>query len=97
MVFVDKNQTLQPPVGYKCVGVVANGAYLQVIYISGVSRIVVYLNDMGREVGRTETALPLPTPIKPKQEPISRWFRFRNGWLIVLEGLTELIRCLNKS
>jgi hypothetical protein len=103
MVLLDKNQTLQPPEGYTLRAVAADGAYLRATYDKTlrphvVSKVVVYLNDQGREVARSidETDYSAFAP-KPEPPPAPRRFRFRNGFLIALQGLQEMLKCLSKS
>jgi hypothetical protein len=111
MRFLDKNQTLEPPEGYKFRSTDVDGAYLRLTYyqsvyqtgtllVIGENVIVVYLNDMGREVGRSTASYrwPQPDPL-PVEAAFSRqWqfrlLRFKNGFLIVLQGLQEMIKCL---
>lgn len=103
MTLLDKNKTLQEPVGYDVHSVVADGAYLRIEYHLSTYNpaqygiIVVYLNDQGREVARC-----LIEPKAPKAEPeivapISRWSRFCTGWYLILTGLQEMIQCRKKS
>ena len=97
----DKNETLQPPAEFQFLSVRAAGAYLQLEYgkkiEGGLRRVVIYLNDMGREVLRTTDVVwppkpPVATPIKS----VGAWFKFRNGFLIALQGLREMSICLKK-
>jgi predicted class III extradiol MEMO1 family dioxygenase len=87
MEFFDKNQTLVPPEGYRLSGVVATGSYMRVVYhqtadteTQHVRNIVeVYLNDMGREVGRTTdiATWPIAPPASPKRwwETLIQYYR----------------------
>lgn len=98
MEIFDKNQTLQPPEDYWVHSVSADGSYLRLEYrqglcatgttaVIGENTVVVFLNDAGREVLRTQREeVWLPSP-----EPVGRWFRFRDGCLIVLGGLQEMM------
>ena len=58
MVIRDKNETLQQPEGYALYSVQGEGAYLRLEYRlfeynpARYAAIIVYLNDMGREVAR---------------------------------------------
>lgn len=106
MILHDMNQSWTQPEGYRFVGVLAQGAFLMVLFIQdrdtplcrAYHQIAIYVNDMGREVMRTEelseTYLPLN---KPAPAPVGRWFRFKNGFYIALQGFQEMIRCLKKS
>jgi hypothetical protein len=108
MNILDKNQTLQPPDGFgDPVSVVADGAYLRVEYrqnifktatrtIIGKNVVNIFLNDQGREVARSverkDYSLLLAALAPKKKVSVSRRFRFKNGFLIVLEGLQEMFR-----
>lgn len=102
MNIVDKNQTLEPPAGYDLCDVCAEGSYLRLAYHKNFegrhSSLVIYLTDMGREIARTieEYQEPQSEPEPKAYAPIARRFRFRNGWLLLLEGIREIIRCLKK-
>jgi hypothetical protein len=106
MKFIDKNLTLDAPEGYEVDDVRAGGAYLIVDYKredSAVTheggwvdydRIIVFLNDQGREVGR-QIVTAGPDPILPEAaKPVKRRFRIKNGFLLILEGLEEILKCL---
>ena len=97
----DKNETLLAPGNFTLVSVRADGAYLRLEYgqkLEGCVRcVVIYLNDMGREVLRTTdeifmSLVPTVTP-PPVVHP---WFKFKNGFLIVLQGVQEMMTCLSK-
>ena len=107
MLLRDMNQNWTPPDGFVFQDVTASGAYLQVrytqsfaatpIFRQGQHQVVIYVNDMGREVMRTTDTLLAP-PIReeePEPLPVGRRFRFKNGFLIVLQGLEEMIKCLS--
>jgi hypothetical protein len=117
MNIVDINGWLKPSEGYQIDSVRAEGAYLRVEYkhMHPVDsdpdsfiwdREVIYLNDTGREVARTQTEVRLPkeirfpisqpTPESPAVLSVGAWFRFKNGFLILLEGLKEMIQCRSK-
>lgn len=110
MIIYDKNQTLEPPEGYLSESLVADGAYLcatyrQVVFKSGTTVVrghnvvTIYLNDMGREVARSVAKVYRPEPsFEPKVfVPAAARFRLRNGWLLISEGIREVIKCLKKS
>lgn len=103
MEFHDKNQLLEPPAGFTLHGVVVRGAYLQVEYRqkrdNGCGIVTAYLNDQGREVGRCVTEhvnVPQPVYCLPAsqlpREPVSRWRKMYNGFLIALLGLQEMFQ-----
>lgn len=108
----DMNQSWRPPPGFNFAGVTARGSYLLVEYIrrnagdavvrGGWTNIVIYLESQGREVMRTtETIYDLdvypPRPSAPPEpKPVPRRFRFWNGFLLALQGLQEMVRCLKK-
>ena len=102
MRFLDKNQTLRAPEGYVFRSADPDGAYLRLTYYQpvyslaeertiGENAIVIYLNDMGREVGRSVASYRWPAPVV-EFGPMPRKFRFKNGFLIVLQGLQEMFR-----
>ena len=105
MRFEDKNQTLQPPEGYTFRNAETDGAYLRLTYyqtvyktatttVIGENVITIYLNDTGREVGRTIGSVqfpPQPVYKLPPESP-SRKFRIKNGFLITRQGLQEMFR-----
>jgi hypothetical protein len=97
MTFQDKNQTLEAPVGYKFSGSEPMGAFLRVEYRRQVEAreniLTIYLNDMGREVARSEhqVLLPLFAPVT-RPAPVARRFRIKNGFLIMLQGIQEMFR-----
>lgn len=104
MRFLDKNQTLVSPESYLFRSAAADGAYLRLTYYQSVYKaetttvigeniIVIYLNDMGREVGRSVASYRWPEPII-KIVPAPRKFRFRNGFLIARRGIWEMLKCL---
>lgn len=70
MKLIDKNESWLPPVGYDLSKITAEGAFLRLDYYAslpnsngGEKHIVVFVNDMGREVMRAiETYFP-PTPV----------------------------------
>ena len=89
---------MDAPKGFTFKDVRAEGSYLRVEYwrrfVDGDDIAVIYLNDMGREVGRVINTIYLePAPPEPP-EPVSRRFRFYNGFLIALQGLQEMLKCL---
>ena len=104
MRFLDKNQTLEPPEGYKFRSAETDGAYLrltyfQTVYKPGTLQVIgenivrVYLNDQGREVGRSIASYRWPEPVVEIMIA-PRKFRFKNGFLIACQGIWEMIKCL---
>jgi hypothetical protein len=108
MILSDMNKSWKAPEGYTFQKVTARGAYLMVKYVRRQDvpgwlvedQIVIYVNDMGREVMRDEGLVSWPVPVAAVVESnptlVGRWFRIKNGWLIVLHGLQEMIKCLKK-
>jgi hypothetical protein len=104
--FQDMNRTLVAPAGYKFYGAVADGAFLRVEFRQPVFKpetliviarniVVIWLNDMGREVARTYGQVFIQTPVKMSNlQPVARRFRIKNGFLLMLHGLQEMTRCL---
>src|SRR6267142_7265442 len=96
----DMNQSWTPPEGYWFDSISAQGAYLVVQYhqslfvpgtrtVKSQNQVVIYLNDIGREVSRTheQKFYPvLPEPVQKTPDPISSWVRFKNGFFMVLIG-----------
>ena len=105
MEFLDKNMTLEPPKDFTIQDVTADGAYLKVLYTQsfwenplqrGEHRVTVYLNDMRREVARsTSTIFAMPI-VEDAPAPVGRWFRFKNGFFIALQGVQEMLQCLKR-
>ena len=95
----DKNETLQPPAGYFLHAVDAQGAYLRVEYrvTTAVQEgtVVIYLNEMGREVLRTRQVIAAPKNIKPVVV-LTRWMKFKNGFFMMLIGIEEMFTCRRK-
>jgi hypothetical protein len=102
------NQSWTPPAGYDLVEFGPEGAYLRAKYVQfifhdlglprrGQNVVIVYLTDMGREVARTKDQEWFPRTVDPPKAPVDRWFRFRNGWLLVLQGLQEMIKSCHKK
>lgn len=91
--------------GYRFFSAHAQGAYLRVEFRKRFEteapepireeHIVVFVNDMGREVARTihmnEYYLPGRIVSDPVVNKISRWTRFKNGFFLVLVGLDQII------
>jgi hypothetical protein len=84
MKITDINQTLKQPEGFELYDVRADGAYLRLeynktIYVEatrtakGWKSVIIYLNDFGREVVRTEAFIKiaplLPTPLAVPPKP----------------------------
>ena len=106
MRFEDKNQTLQPPENYVFRNAETDGAYMKLTYAQpvfwksttvsrGENVITIYLNDQGREVGRCVGSVRWPIEA-PTIVPAPRKFRFRNGWLLALQGIGEMVKCLKR-
>jgi hypothetical protein len=101
----DKNETLQPPEGYEIVALSAEGSYLRVEYRRQVARtskfqswstVVVFLNDYGREVVRTEDTVEEKFPEPHVVAPLTAAMQFKNGLFLILAGISEVIACLKK-
>jgi hypothetical protein len=94
MIVIDKNQTLQQPVGSKLHRVVTDGAYICLQYRQEISRpgytdafaiIDIYLNDLGREVLRTSAWYGTLVPeVKPPVVRLKWWLGIR-CWKIFFE------------
>lgn len=62
MIVTDKNRSFEPPKNGEFLGARAEGAYLKLSYFvhhendlsASRTKVVIYLNDQGREVLRTE-------------------------------------------
>jgi hypothetical protein len=76
MEFFDKNQSWLPPDGYMFQSLLVDGAYLQIFYqqnifktgttqVIATNRVIVYVNDQGREVARTTRRIDVPQPAAP--------------------------------
>lgn len=102
----DKNGSWAPPDGFELQGVSPCGAYLQLTYHQKAYRpnttqvihthvVIVYLNDMGREVTRTQQLFREPV-CEPETiaKPVRPWFRFKNGFLLAVYGIWRMITCL---
>lgn len=110
MKFDNINRSWEAPDGFNFDGVTAEGAYLRVVFRRVVknkstereySVVTIFINDIGREVFRTEreehfylSAPELPIPPAPL---VTRRARFLNAVYLVLAGLQEMRKCLNKS
>lgn len=98
MTIQDYNLTLRPPQGFEPIACDAQGAYLRLEYrflqADRTHFIVLFLNDSGREVLRVLSTQYLPQPGPRPPAPVSRRFRFKNGFLIALQGLGEMVKCL---
>jgi len=104
----DMNQSWTAPEGFNFIGVEPKGGYLVVTFarryegdavVRGSTDIVtVYLESQGREVMRTveEFLDPVVVAKPPEPKPIPARFKFWNGFLLALEGLQEMMRCLKK-
>lgn len=110
MILHDKNQSWMPPEGYIFAGLHPDGAFLRVLFHQKVFQtgtttviaknvVTVILNDMGREVARTQQRVDhaVAVPVLREAEPITGWTRFKNGFFMVLIGLEEMIRCRKNS
>jgi hypothetical protein len=105
----DMNRSWTPPEGYIFAGLHPDGGFLRVLYhqdvfqagpIPGISPaigrtvVTVILNDMGREVARTQHRVDFfPAQCKTPAPPVTGWTRFKNGFFMILIGLEEMIQC----
>ena len=111
MTLHDMNKSWLPPDGYRFVSITPTGNYLDVLYTQtifepgtirkiGQNVVHVYLNDMGREVARTQDQLqfacPAPVSVPFVAPRMPRRFRFKDGFLLALTGLQEMLKCLSK-
>jgi hypothetical protein len=104
LTFKDKNQSWVPPEGYKFYGAVADASFLRVEYRQPVfepgtlimiarNTVVIWLNDMGREVARVNGRVYVQQPVKLIAPiPVARRFRIKNGFLLALQGVQEMFR-----
>ena len=101
MRFEDKNQTLVPPEGYTFRNVETDGAYMRLTYnqavykpdtlqVIGENVVTIYLNDQGREVGRTVGSVRYE--FKEPKVLAPRRFRIWNGFLLALQGIQEMFK-----
>lgn len=104
MRFEDKNKTLTPPENYQFRNAETDGAYMRLTYyqtvykeatstVIGENVVTIYLNDQGREVGRCTGFVRWPIEI-PIVVPAPKKFRLKNGFLLALQGIQEMLRCL---
>ena len=103
----DMNQSWMPPIGFDFCNIEPKGSYLVLTYTrrwagteiirGGANTTTIYLNDQGREVSRTiqEFLDSVAQPV-PKTKPVAARFKFWNGFLIVLQGLQEMGKCLKQ-
>lgn len=95
MILHDMNQSWTPPVGYTFVSLHPHGGYLlasfEQLLPNHTNKVVVFLNEAGREVARTEFQEWLPRVIAPPK-PVLRRSRFLNGFYLFLAGLQEMIK-----
>jgi hypothetical protein len=108
MILSDMNQSWRPPENYRFVNTTAEGSFLVHLYserlfrpgtteVIGTNYVTIYVNDMGREVSRTQYRVDVVPPrVRMGSPNVSRSFRFRNGFLIALQGLQEMAKCLKK-
>lgn len=100
MTLYDTNKSWAPPVGYTFRRVDPNGAFIRVQFLretevtGGVklSYIYVYVNDMGREVLRTEEEHFLSTEVEPETPSVSRWYKFVDAFYLTLMGIEEMFK-----
>lgn len=114
MILRDMNLSWTPPADMTLHSVRVEGGYILVKYWQPVlstqdgaplseKSVVVFINEMGREVMRTETIHDWPQPVyglpgvAKKPEPTSCWTRFKNGFFMMLIGIEEMIQCRKKS
>ena len=107
---IDKNETLQSPEGYEIVALSAEGSYLRVEYRRELNRkvkngltssvttstVVIFLNDFGREVARTENTTEMYLPEPHEEAPLTAKMQFKNGLYLILAGISEVMSCLKK-
>lgn len=90
----DMNQSWAMPENFQFHGIQAEGAYLRIEFrrpfANGDDIVVIYLNDLGREVTRTMTTVYLPPPPLKPSAPAGRRFRMYNGFLLALQGIQEM-------
>lgn len=105
MIFKDFNQTLVPPKGFVVNHVKAKGAYLLVQFVKERDTdthyirdyVEIYLNDMGREVARTEDTKTFEKYVANLvPAPVGAWYHFRESFYTALLGLQGMFQCLNK-
>ena len=107
MRFEDKNQTLVPPDGYIFRNAETDGAYMRLTYnravykpvklferpqVIGENVVTIYLNDQGREVGRTVGSVRYQIEEPKVLAPMPRRFRIWNGFLLALQGIQEMFK-----
>lgn len=101
MRFEDKNKTLVPPEGYTFRNAETDGAYMRLTYnqavykpdtlqVIGENVVTLYLNDQGREVGRTVGSVRYE--FKAPKVLAPRRFRIWNGFLLALQGIQEMFK-----
>ena len=101
MRFEDKNQTLVPPEGYTFRNAETDGAYMRLTYnqavyktdtlqVIGENVVTIYLNDQGREVGRTVGSVRYE--FKEPKVLAPRRFRIWSGFLLALQGIQEMFK-----
>ena len=104
MIITDINQHLKPPTGYELMNVYPQGVFLKIIYekkqdCDG-SQIVIYLNDVGREVARTEERPHAPvSPSKAVAPPKPWWvsFAIRFFDFFSQNPFRRVLQCLKKQ
>lgn len=103
MIVKDFNQTLVQPFDHQLREVHGEGSYLRLVYThyrcdgrySYTNQVVIFLNDQGREVARTEETITTAAPPPPEIPlPVGRWYRLREGFYTALLGLQEMGKCL---
>lgn len=91
MILSDKNQSWQPPEGYGLASLSAEGSFLRLVYRKqtevGHVVITVYLNDMGREVLRTQDTIDYGA-LKSSATPVAGgfWKALRDGFKLFFRG-----------
>ena len=104
----DMNRSWIPPANFEFNSLKAEGAFLVALYVQNIYQtgtteicgqnfVTVYLNDMGREVSRTEHRVDFAPTQKPYVPPVVPWrFHVRDGFLLMLEGFKEMTKCHKK-
>ena len=107
MKYIDTNLTWVPPAedhGFRFVSARSEGAFLRLEYRKiifngdvpiGRGIVNVFLNDMGREVGRTEDVEWIEDDKKPATvyTSLSLWKQFVLWFQILISDIREIVKC----